>query len=176
MSYENSHRNLGNGVTTCRKSPSGCWPKKRKRFHGCPMTIAPRLGTWSDTSMNMNVALTLPDYWEITFAWRKSILKLDINGLFNLKVSDWQFTLERPTTYGQWTPNVSFGEPANPHCERSCVGHAPHSDDDTSMFLEQTSFDYWNQQSASFPRFVGYEIATFASNHQHPDVLMTLIS
>ena len=44
------------------------------------MTIAPRLGTWSDTSMNMNVALTLPDYWEITFAWRKSILKLDING------------------------------------------------------------------------------------------------
>jgi hypothetical protein len=55
-------------------------PKKRKRFHGCPMTIAPRLGTWSDTSMNMNVALTLPDYWEITFAWRKSILKLDING------------------------------------------------------------------------------------------------
>ena len=61
-------------------------PKKRKRFHGCPITIAPRLivdkwmGTWSDTSMNMNVALTLPDYWEITFAWRKSIWKLDING------------------------------------------------------------------------------------------------
>ena len=27
-----------------------------------------------------------------------------------------------------------------------------------------------------FPRFVGYEIATFASNHQHPHVLMTLIS
>ena len=31
MSYENSHRNLGNGVTTCRKSPSGCWPKKTKK-------------------------------------------------------------------------------------------------------------------------------------------------
>ena len=81
MSCENSHRNLGNGVTTCRKSPSGCWPKKRKRFHGCPMTIAPRLivdkwmGTWSDPSMNMNVALALPDYWEITFAWICLILR-----------------------------------------------------------------------------------------------------